>query len=132
MIRPVLACSLLLGGALLLAASATPASAQRLTNITGQQLIERCAAKDRQAAEQCLSYIGGVADTAEFYKRLRPEDGSKGAPLPGYVCVPTAATGGQLRDAVAKWVKENPAQANRQASGAVMDALYHAYPCKKD
>lgn len=114
-----------------LCAFAPAAHAQRFTRVTGQALVQLCTGSDRTRAEQCVSYIDAVADTAGFYQRLRPEDGSKGASLPGYLCIPDSATGIVLRDTVVKWLRAHPDANSRQASGVVMDALYAQYPCAK-
>ena len=121
--------TLVVAGAVLCAA-APAAHAQRFTKVTGQQLVQLCTGKDRVRAEQCVSYIDAVADTAGFYQRLRPQDGSKGAALPGYVCIPETATGINLRDTVVSWLRAHPDANTRQASGVVMDALYAEHPCK--
>ena len=120
-----------LAAATVAACLAAPAAhAQRFTKVTGQQLAQLCTGGDRVRAEQCLSYIDAVADTAGFYQRLRPQDGSKGAALPGYLCIPENATGVSLRDTVVRWLRAHPDANTRQASGVVMDALYAEHGCK--
>ena len=123
MIRP-----LLIAGALLCVIPV--AHAQRFTPITARQLGEFCTGGDRVRAQQCESYIDAVADTAGFYQRLVPEDGSKGGKLPGYLCIPDNATGVTLRENFVRWLRGHGDAGTRQASGAVMDSLYVAYPCK--
>ena len=115
---------------LVLWAAAPAAHAQRFTRVTGQTLAQICTGSDRTRAEQCVSYIDAVADTAGFYQRLRPQDGSKGAALPGYLCIPDNATGTNLRDVVVRWLRAHPDANTRQASGVVMDALYAEFPCR--
>ena len=126
MIRPIFVAS----AAAILLSAAAPAHAQRFTRVTGQALVQLCTGSDRVRAEQCVSYIDAVADTAGFYQRLRPQDGSKGAALPGYLCIPENATGINLRDVVVRWLRAHSDANTRQASGVVMDALYAEYPCK--
>ena len=128
MIRFVLPAAAAFGIALCAAAPA--AHAQRFTPITGQQLSGLCSGRDKVRAQQCESYIAAVADTAGFYQRLVPSDGSKGGKLPGYVCVPESTTGVALRESFVRWLGAHPDAQGRQASGAVMDALYNTYPCK--
>ena len=123
MIRPLFA------AAVLLCAAAPAAHAQRFTKVTGQALVQLCT-NGGVRAEQCVSYIDAVADTAGFYQRLRPQDGSKGAALPGYLCIPDNATGINLRDTVVRWLRAHSDASSRQASGVVMDALYAEYACK--
>ena len=104
------------------------AYAQRESNINGQRLAAICTG-DRASMEGCEAYIDGVADAAEFYQLLRPEDGSKGATLPAYICVPKATTGAQLREAVVAWYRRHEDNANRQASGVVLRALDDTFHC---
>ena len=117
----------------LLAAVATlaftaQAQAQRESNINGQRLVALCTG-DRTSVEGCEAYIDGVADAAGFYQRLRPEDGSKGATLPAYICIPGPTTGAQLRETVIQWYEKHQDNANRQASGVVLRALDEAFHC---
>ncbi len=105
------------------------AQAQRLSNLTGQRLVGLCTSRDPSQIEGCTAYIDGVADAAAFYQRLRPSDGSKGGALPGYVCVPGATTGVQLRQTVVDWFRKHQEQASRQASGIVLRALDDTYLC---
>lgn len=119
--------TLLIAAAVL--AMAGTAHAQRLSNLTGGKLVELCTSKDARQVEGCTAYIDGIADAAGFYQRLRPIDGSKGAKLPGYVCVPTSVTGVQLRQGVIDWFRKHADQAQRQASGVVLRALDEAFVC---
>ena len=105
------------------------AQAQRMSNLTGAKLVELCTSRDARLVEGCTAYIDGIADTAAFYQRLRPVDGSKGEKLPGYVCVPGPTTGVQLRTGVVDWYRKHTDQANRQASGIVLRALDELYVC---
>jgi hypothetical protein len=106
-----------------------PAQAQRLSNLTGQKLAEMCAGRDARMVEACTAYIDGIADSSAFYQRLRPADGSKGAALPGYICVPGSITGIQLREAFVQWFRKHAGDARRQASGVVLRALDETYLC---
>ena len=106
------------------------AHAQRMSNLTGAKLIELCNSRDERLKSGCTAYIDGIADTAAFYQRLRPADGSKGGKLPGYICVPGPTTGVQLRTRVVEWYKSHQDQANRQASGIVLRALDDLYLCE--
>ncbi len=104
-----------------------PAHAERFSNLNGEKLLEICTSS---AQEECVSYIQGVSDTQSFYQKLRPADGSKGAKLPSYFCVPTAETGPQMKEAVVAYGKAHPDLLSRQASGIVLRALDAAYRCK--
>ena len=112
------------------AALCGPAGAERFSSITGGKLVELCTGKDKGVVGDCTAYINGVSDAASFYQTLLPRDGSKGGQLPGYVCVPTGATGVQLREAVVAWSKRKPDDLGRQASGVVLNALRDTFPCQ--
>ena len=109
-------------------AVAGQAHAQRLSSLNAQHLAALCTG-DRTSSEGCEAYIDGVADTAGSYQELRPEDGSKGAALPGYVCVPRQVTGIQLRETFVEWLRANPNENDRQAAGAVLRALDARFRC---
>lgn len=104
------------------------AHAQRESNVNGQRLVQLCTG-DRVSIEACDAYVNGVADAAGFYQRLRPQDGSKGATLPAYICIPGPTTGAQLRETVVQWFQRHPDNANRQASGVVLRALDETFKC---
>ena len=105
------------------------AQAQRMSNLTGAKLVELCTSKEPRHVEGCTAYIDGIADTSAFFQRLRPADESKGAKLPGYICVPGSTTGVQLRQTVIDWFKKHTDQGSRQASGIVLRALDDTYLC---
>lgn len=103
------------------------AHAERFSAINGNKLLQICTAKD---PTDCTAYIEGVSDTLSFYQKLLPADGSKGAKLPTYVCVPEAVKGTQLRETIVTYAKQNKEMLDRQASGIVLRALDGAYRCK--
>lgn len=105
------------------------AQADRFSAISGAKLIEICTGRDKGVVGDCTAYIDGISDAASFYQSLRPRDGSKGAALPEYICVPASATGVQLREAVVAWAKKNQGDMGRQASGVVLRALRDTFPC---
>ncbi len=119
--------TLLIALALLCAGGA--AQAQRFSNLSGEKLVQLCTSRDARAVEGCTAYIDGIADTSAFYQTLRPGNGSKGAPLPGYICIPATTTGVQLRQAVIDWFKKHPDQGQKQASGIVLRALDETFLC---
>ena len=110
-------------------ALAGTAHAQRSSKLTALKLMEICAAKDPRQVEGCTAYIDGVADAVSSYQRARPANGSKGAALPGYICIPAETTGVQLRQAVTDWFLKHKDQATRQAGDVVIRALDGSYPC---
>ncbi len=103
------------------------AHAERFSALNGTKLMELCTARD---ATDCTSYIEGISDTASFFQKLRPADGSKGAKLPAYTCIPTAVTGTQMREAVVAWGKAHADRLDLQASGVVLRALNETYKCR--
>ena len=120
--------TLLLTGAAILAFGGA-AHAQRVSTMTGAKLIETCTSKDARLVAACTAYVDGISDTASFYQQLRPANGSRGEKLPGYICVPGAVTGVQLRQTVVAWYGKHPDQANKLASGVVLRALDETYLC---
>ena len=122
---------LLAAAAVLFVAGA--ARAERFSALNGAKLVEICTSKDRNVQGDCTGYIEGISDTVSFYQRLRPRDGSKGAALPEYICVPPAETGVQIREKVVAWARGNQGMlANTQASGIVLRALNASYACPNE
>ena len=109
-------------------AFANQAHAQRHSNITAQQLARMCTASP-ELAERCDAYIDGIADAVYVYESVRPENGSKGQPLPAYICIPNGVTGVQLRQTFVEWLRANPNENDRQAGGAVLRALNARFHC---
>lgn len=105
------------------------AQAQRISNITGGKLGNICVSKDKAMLEACDAYLDGVSDAVSFYQFLRPADGSKGAKLPDYICVPGPTTGPQLREAYVSWLKKHPDAQRQSAAQATMRALNDTYVC---
>lgn len=106
------------------------AHAERFSALNGTKLVEICSSKDRNLQGDCSGYIEGISDTVSFYQRLRPKDGSKGAALPEYICVPPAETGAQIREKVVAWARANQGMLqSTQASGIVLRALNATYAC---
>jgi len=121
---------LLFGTLFVLVAAAGSAQAERFSAIDGGRLITICTGRDKGVVADCTAYINGVSDAASFYQNLRPADGSKGGKLPAYLCVPTAITGVQLREAVVGWAKSHPESQGLQASGVVLRALHDTFKCQ--
>jgi hypothetical protein len=121
---------LLFGTLLALTAAVGSAHAERFSAIDGSRLITICTGRDKGVVADCTAYINGVSDAASFYQNLRPADGSKGGRLPAYICVPTAITGVQLREAVVGWAKSHPESQRLQASGVVLRALHDTFKCQ--
>ncbi len=110
-------------------ALASGAHAQRISNMSGEQVAKLCTDKDPRQVEGCTAYINGVADTVGLFQQLRPADGSQGKPLPGYACIPPKTTGTQLRQTFVEWLRKHPDRAKMPAGHAVLVALDEGYPC---
>ena len=105
----------------LLAMSAAPATAG--SNLTGNDLLERCSASASDNPIQwgvCLGYVMAVAD---LLGQGRPINGAR-------ACVATDVTSGQLMDVVRQWLERNPARRHINGAALVAVALQQAFPCK--
>ncbi len=109
----------------------TSAHAARYSPMSGERLLQACTARSSALVGACDAYLDGVSDTITTYQISRPADGSKGAKLPGYICVPGHMTGPQLREAVVGWGKQHRNELRAQASAIVVRALLQLYPCPK-
>ena len=116
--------------ALTLCAIAGSAQAERFSALDGNKLVGICTSRDKGVLADCTAYVEGISDTASFYQRVRPADGSKGPKLPAYICVPTAVTGVQLRETVVGWARAHSDKLGLQASGVVLRALHDTYKCE--
>ena len=105
------------------------AHAQRFSALTGGKLGNLCTGNDRNSTEACTAYIDGIADGVGFYQRLMPSDGSHGK-LPDYVCIPTSATGVQLRNTFVAWLRQHAEAQKQAAAQAVMRSLNDTFKCE--
>ena len=121
----------LAGAALIGALAAVPAHAARYSPLSGESLVRACTGGNEARVSECQAYIDGVSDTITSYQASRPEDGSKGAPLPAYICVPGRLTGPQLREEVISWLRQNQSGLRVQASVDVIRAFRALYPCEQ-
>ena len=121
----------ILAAAFLAALAATPLHAARYSPLSGERLMQVCTQGSGAQGGACIAYIDGVSDSITSYQAARPQDGSKGAALPAYICVPGHLTGPQLRDAVIAWAKQHGNELNGQASAVVIRALLQTYPCEQ-
>jgi hypothetical protein len=107
--------------AALLLLSAAPAVAG--SNLTGNDLLERCSASASDNPIQwgvCLGYVMAVAD---LLGQGRPINGAR-------ACIAADVTSGQLMDIVRQWLQRNPARRHLNGAALVAVALQQAFPCK--
>jgi hypothetical protein len=119
----------LAGFAIVALAGTAQAQTARESGLTGQTLVKLCTPADPKSVEACEAYINGVADAAYFYQVLRPANGTKGGPLPGYLCIPPSTTSQQLREKVVAFVQKKATEGERAANGVVLRALNDSYAC---
>ena len=87
--------------ALVVSALAMMPTAASAIFYTGNELLERCEeATETVASALCLGFVMGVSDAIEAYQDL--------AGVPKLICVPTAATSGELMEIVTKYLRDNP------------------------
>jgi Ssp1 endopeptidase immunity protein Rap1a len=86
--------------------------------IDGNELYNRCTQSDLGAA-YCIGFTTAISDALD------------GNTVNGYdACPPSTATGGQVRDIVLKYLRENPASRHESASSLAAHALHEAFPCR--
>ena len=103
----------LLGAALVCAGVA---QAQRVSKVSGSELMKICASASKA---NCDAYLSGVADTIAAGGRGQAE-----------ACIPVAVTGTELRDVVAKFLHDQPQMLHEKAGKVSIAAFAKAYPCK--
>ena len=128
--KTVFAAALVLVGVALAPPAARAQDTERYTPISGEALARLCSANEGAGPRQCEAYISGVSDTITTYQTARPENGSKGQPLPDYICVMAKATGPQLRQAFLSWAERHRDQLSYQASVVVIRAFRDLFPCR--
>jgi hypothetical protein len=100
---------------------------ERLPMSNGNGLLSRAEADERttqgrasgldaQHSGQWQGFIAGAAWTLDDFD---PK-----------VCLPAAATVGQLSAVVLRYLRQNPAQLHRDSSNLVREALQQAFPCR--
>ena len=128
--KAVLAAILAFAGIALAAPGARAQDTERYTPISGETLARLCSAQEGTGPRECQAYISGVSDTITSYQSARPESGSKGQPLPTYICISGRPNGAQLRDAYLSWARQHRDQLDLQASVTVIRAFRDLYPCR--
>jgi hypothetical protein len=111
----------LFASVLLLLVSAS-AHAQRISTMTGNDLLESCGSAGHFGQAFCLGYVAGVTDL----------DGPDGSAFPERrrSCVAENVSNGQVRDVVVKYLKDHPEERHIQASILIVKAMAQAFPCK--
>jgi len=98
----------------LLLLGALPAQAQRVSKVSGNQLMELCGHTDIKG---CDAYLDGIADA------IAEE------PAPRRACIPRNVTTPQLRDVVLKLLHNAPERRELPAARIVVHAYGKAFPC---
>jgi hypothetical protein len=83
--------------------------------VTGNQLIEWCAASNNFDQGYCLGYLRGIAEARSVL---------------GGFCPPPGVILKQLVDVVVHYLNDNPAQRDTDAIWLVTTALSTAWPCR--
>jgi len=111
----------LFASVLLLLAS-TSVHAQRVSPLTGNDLLKWCESTDDIDRAFCLGYIIGVTDL----------DGADGSMFPERrrSCVAEGANNGQVRDVVVKYLKDRPEERHILAAILIVKAMVQTFPCK--
>lgn len=96
-------------------------------SLTGQQLLGECRATPGNVPRlHCAAYIEGfIAGWGIARVNRDPKVGTRSAEI----CIPTAATVGQLVLVVAKYLDDNPALLHQPAPLLIMEALAISFPC---
>lgn len=90
---------------------------------SGDDLRRDCSSSSPTEIDRCDSYIIDAADMWVLLGRFMD-------PSPRYrSCIPKSTGQAELRDAIRKWVVENPQVYEKQASTLVATALHGAFPC---
>lgn len=110
--------------ALLAAGSPAPARAQRLSRVTGGQLVRLCTARETTG---CDAYVSGVADAIDLLQRQSPEPHDA---MRMVACIPPSVTGQGLRAAVVGYGQGHEGEQKLPAAVMVASALKANYPCK--
>ena len=118
--------SLLLG--LLAAVLPGMAAAQRVSNVTGANLLSYCTNPQFSRVQNCEAYLDGVADTFAGFMKFGPKDAA-GKPLSAPVCIPPRTTSRDLRLLVIHELQQQPALQCREGVEAVEPLLHPAFPC---
>jgi len=97
--------------------AAGAAQAQRISNVRGTTLMKACTGPSPTA---CDAYVDGFGDAIKA-------EGKEHA----LACIPTAATGTELRDVLVHYLKNHPEDQHIEAGIIASRAFSKAYPCNK-
>jgi len=109
----------------LLAVTAAPAHAQRVSKVSGKALGNMCSASKSTAL--CDAYLEGVMDSEVWAKKYDSYADDAGAPVA--FCVPTGETTTQVRGKLISWLHAHTDALTQPGGKAVYRALHEAYPC---
>ncbi|MFZ1741850.1 MAG: Rap1a/Tai family immunity protein [Pontixanthobacter sp.] len=98
--------------------------------IDGSTLLEKCESRENSATYYqdrsfCMAYVLGAIDQLSLNTTADKD-------FVYQICLRESVTSGQLRDVVVKYLRENPADRDSQASFAVWISVRKAWPCSWD
>ena len=93
------------------------AYAQRVSKVSAKVLMTACGGTKQ--AELCDAYLDGFTDAI----RANGQDHA-------LACIPQTVTGTELRDVVARWLRNNPESQHETGEKVTRLALQKAYPCR--
>jgi hypothetical protein len=117
---------LVLAAALLLALTASPAHAQRVSRLTGAKLLQIC--QNPRGKVVCEAYINGVADGMTSVQKQMSD--TQGKAFAGSTCIPDATTSDQLHTTVTAYLSAHGDMLSKPAAVPTFEALHSAFPCK--
>lgn len=114
----------------------TPLSAQtKETLTTGNAFLRTCSIVEKETLTDlesltmihCLVHVDGFVNGVETEQRFAEAYMHQEVPLP--FCVPESVELGQMIRIVLKYIRDNPAEANKYTAVLITRALGKAYPC---
>ena len=112
--------------AIAFAFASPPACAQRISRLSGAQLLSICSGE--RMKEVCEGYINGVADGMVAVQKHMSD--TQGKALAGSTCIPNGTTTNALHSTVVEYLHSHSDDLRKPAVGPTFDALHAAYPCR--
>jgi len=111
------------------------AQTQDYPDTSGNAFLRLCSGADKENKTDadyghvlaCTGYITGFVSGVDYERSFAHATTNRSVPLP--FCTPDNVENGQLIRVVLKFIRDNPADANKPTAWLIMDALGKAYPC---